>query len=481
MSDSRESLRKLFASVLALLALAVPFAFWGDLWQWLGIDVLPRSVEVLRYLIAVSIWLLLAHVVNRVISVVVWDWALTTKLKTPVPQLLRNVASMVVYSAAVAGIIGVVFNRSLTVFFAATGGAGIVIGLATQALIADFFSGIVISLQRPFKIGDYIEIEGDRGTVIEVNWRASQILTSLNRLITFPNGKVAGATIINYTHAMPLRFAFWITLDYEIPVKRAQRILLAAAKDGQHDCGGRQPSVEPLKVDQDGVGYRIRFWVPDPAAWYTAQGAMIGAIQRHLQIAGIRYSRWLHQEPSSEVEYREIDYRSQKLTLLAKVGLFGSLTAEELNVLESRMIERHFAPGDDVVVQGNPGDSMFLIAEGLLDVFVTFEDAEEEARVAQMAAGQFLGEISLLTGEPRTATVRAVSDCVLFELTHDTMRRLFELRPSLVEELTEVMTRRKLNDLLAKEKLSHHEAEAQKATIADQFLGKIKSFFRLAH
>ncbi|MCP3958748.1 MAG: mechanosensitive ion channel [bacterium] len=479
MTDRKASVRKLLISLLLLAALAVPFAFWTNLWLWLGIDVLPRSIEALRYLIAVLIWLLLAHVINRAITVIIWDGIFEARMGKPIPKLIRNVASVIIYAAALAGIIGVVFDQSLTVFFAATGGAGLVIGLAVQTLIADFFSGLVISLQRPFRIGDYIEIEGDRGTVMEVNWRATQILTSLNRLVTFPNNKVAGATIINYTHAEPLRFAFWITLDYGVPVERAERILLAAARSGQHDAGGKQPSVEALKVDENGISYRIRFWVPDPSVWYTAQAKMIGSIQHHLQIAGIRYSRWLHQQPSSDVEYREVDYRSQKLTLLHKVGLFDSLTSEQLDFLESRMTQRNFAPGEEVVVQGSAGDSMFVIAEGLLDVFVFFEDEGKEVRVAQIQAGSFLGEISLLTGEPRTATVRASSECVLFEITHHTMKRLFELRPSLVEELTEVMAQRKLNDLLAKENLPREEAEAQKATIAEQFLGRIKGFFKI--
>ncbi|MCP3958740.1 MAG: mechanosensitive ion channel [bacterium] len=477
-SDKLPTALRLIIPLLLLVVLAVPYALWDRVAGAIDLDLFSGTMSALRAIHGVLLWLVVAFVVDRLLNILVWEGAFERR-GMPVPRLLRNVASVMLYLSAVAGIIGVVFGKSLNILFAATGGAGIVIGFAVQALIADFFSGIVISLQRPFKNGDFVNIDGEWGNVHDVNWRATQIIDISNQLVTFPNSKVAGIKIINATHAGYIRQYLWITLDYEIPVDRAVRVLLAAAKAAQRDVGGRQPVAEPLKMDEHGIGYRVRFWIPNEDLWFVAYEEIIASIQRHLQVAGIRYSRWAHQEPSSRLEFHRVDDREQKLELIKDVGLFETLTAEQMDLLEKSMTRRQVSAGGDVVVQGEDGDSMFLISEGLLDVLVTFGDDEEETRVAQIDAGKFLGEISLLTGEPRTATIRAHSDCVLYEITHEVMKRLFDLRPSLVGELTEVMAQRKLNDLMAREKLSHRDAEEEKASIANQILGKIKGFFKL--
>lgn len=429
MSDSPDSTqaRRLLLPLLLLVALAVPFAFWGDLVDWLGSDVLQQTMETVRLLVGSLTWLLLAFVVDRLLSVLVWDGVMQARLGAPVPRLLRNVASILIYLSAVGGIVGVVFQKSLTILFAATGGAGIVIGFAIQALISDFFSGIVLSIQRPFKEGGWVCIDGEGATSTRSTGVPPRSSTPRARSSPSPTAR-AGMKIINTTHAGHLRQHLWVKLDYEVPVEQAVRVLRAAVRSGQREVADLEPSVESLRLDDYGINYRIRFWLPHQDLWFECFEEMIAAIQHHLDIAGIRYSHSAHLEPSSRVEFRPPDDRQRQLELVRRVGLFDSLSKEQTAFLVDEMSRRSFAHGDDVVVQGEEGDSMFLIAEGLLDVFVFFQDQGKEMRVAQIDAGKFLGEISLLTGEPRSATVRAGSDCVLFEITHPVMKRLFEMR-----------------------------------------------------
>ncbi len=468
---------KLLLSLLLLAALALPFAFWGDLVRWLGGDVLAGSLDTLRLLIGILLWLLLAYVVDSLIHVLVWEGVVESRLGAPVPRLLRNVVSTLIYLAALGGIAGGIFGQDLTILLAATGGAGIVIGFALQTLISDFFSGIVLSIQRPFKQGDWVCLDGEWGRVQEINWHSTQIVDPSDQLITFPNSQVAGMKVINTSHRGHIRQVLWVTLDYEVPVEQAVRILRAGARAGQLEVGDREPVVEPLKMEEEGIGYRIRFWMPDLETWFESYGRIIAALQRHLHLAGLRYSRPIKETPSSRRIADRMEPREHRLELLRATALFGSLDDEKMTFLESRLVERRFAAGDDVVVQGEPGDSMFLIAEGVLDVRVFFKDEDREVKVASLDVANFLGEISVLTGEPRTATVRANGDAVLYEITHDVLERLFGWRPDLVDELSQVMAERRMNVLLAKQQLSEQQAEAEKASLARQILGKIKGFF----
>ncbi len=285
--------------------------------------------------------------------------------------------------------------------------------------------------------------------------------------------------IINTSHRGHIRQVLWVTLDYEVPVEQAVRILRAGARAGQLEVGGRESVVEPLRMEEEGIGYRVRFWVPDQETWFEGYEKIIAALQRHVHLAGLRYSRPIKETPSSRRIIDRMEPEELRLELLRGTGLFGSLDGEQTAYLESHMVERRFAAGDDVMVQGQPGDSMFLIAEGLLDIWVTFQDQDREVKVASTDAGKFLGEISLLTGEARSATVRANGDAVLYEITHGVLEHLIEMRPELVEELSAVMAERRLNDLLAKKQLSEREAEAEKESISQQLLGKIRRFFKL--
>ena len=123
---------------------------------------------------------------------------------------------------------------------------------------------------------------------------------------------------------------------------------------------------------------------------------------------------------------------------------------------------------------------MFVLVEGLVAVYADVKGDGSEVRVAQIVPGQFFGEMSLLTGERRSATITAVTDAIAYELTKDEMRELFQARPVLAETISAVVAARKLRNVEVGEAVSAEAREEQQRSMTGEILGRIKSFFRLS-
>ncbi len=482
MSKAKVSIaRQLLLPTLLLALLTLPFLYWDDLAYALGLDVLMSSLVVAQRLLGIVVWLLVAVVVIRIVDVALWQGVIERRLGWAVPKLLRDLVAALILLTAVAGIISVVFGKSLTVFVAFTGGAGFIIGLAAQKMIGDLFAGIVINLERPFKIGEEIVLDDTFwGTVVDVNWRSTTFIESPTaQRVRLPNSQVINQKIASWTMGGdPFLSVMFFHFDYDVPVDRAHRVLAAAATEAQQGVGERKAKLNIFDVDGRGYGIRLRCWLRE-ATLPDDRRRLVKALQRHMEIAGIRplpveglrfqYTAMKRELPSP---------MERKLNLLGAVDLLAALEPDELAWLADRMREREYPAGEPIIERGAIGESMFIVFEGVVDVYIATEDGGDETRVNRMGPGEFFGELSLLTGEPRTATIRPVeTGAVLYEITKSDLRELLAKRPELADELAKVIaghrirSERKLKDLPSADQAV--EAEGLRSRI----LGKLKSFF----
>jgi CRP-like cAMP-binding protein len=177
---------------------------------------------------------------------------------------------------------------------------------------------------------------------------------------------------------------------------------------------------------------------------------------------------------------RHLDSTSHadRRALLSRVELLEALSAEELDSLTSRIETRRFGEGETLIRRGDAGESMFVLVEGLVYVFADNEGTE--IKVAQIVPGQFFGEMSMLTGEARSATVTAASDTVTYEITKEHMSALLTARPVLMEHMSQIVAARKLRNVQALEKATHQEQQEEKTTMARQVMARMKAFFSSA-
>ena len=186
------TLKRLGVPALVLLVFLLPTLYWDVLLFRLGSEIVKRALRVGHYVFGVCLWLTLAWFTIRILNELVWPLLFEQRLGYTIPRLFKDFVHLIVLAIAVGTIVSVVFEKSLTGFLAASGVLGFILGFALRSLIADFFSGISLNLERSFTLGDRIRLEsGEQGEVIEINWRTTIIQTIMGNQIIVPNSRIS--------------------------------------------------------------------------------------------------------------------------------------------------------------------------------------------------------------------------------------------------------------------------------------------------
>ena len=423
------------------------------------------------------LWLSLAWLAARIIDVFLWR-RIAERTGRPAPKLLVAVVRLLIFLGAAAFIVAVVFHQPLTGLAVSSGVLGIVLGFALQKMISDFFSGIALSMEHPFRVGDWIEIEGTAGRVTETNWRATRMITLDHITVVVPNSYLSEHTIKNFNlPAAHFRTQVAVGLEYSVPIPDAKRVLLAATKGADGVLPEPSPDVLLTDYGDNGINYTIRFFVSGYADMMSTRDRVMTGIGRHLYQAGFGVPY-----PKRDVYYtpmppREINRKADRRVLLSRVDLFESLEPEDIDALAAALSERRCLASQDIVHQGEPGASLFVVVDGLLEARVKSDG--QMLTVGRIGAGDFFGEMSLLTGVPRGATVVAVTDVTLYELSKDVISPILQRRPQLADILSQRIAFRRIRNDQALASKDDAVKAAQQRSFAAELLGKIRDFFSL--
>lgn len=447
-------------------------------------SLLDQSSAALRKGLLTGLWLVLAWVVVRLLDVVFWTGIVAHRLGGKVPRLLKDVVATIVFLVAISGVLGVVFKLDVTGLWATSGVIGLVIGFALQSMISDVFSGIALNIDRPFQIGDWIRLHNRAreyiiGEVIETNWRSTRLRCVDGTMVIVPNGWIARDLMTNLTNPIEQsRFSLHFCLDFGVPADRALRILEAGVRSAKGVMTDPAPKVRVNGTNQYGVEYEVRYWlIPRETSPSKGRHRVASAVLDQLHRAGLTLAYEKHDVYTAEMPSRALDTSADREEIIRRVDLFSDLVPPELSILASSLRVMQLERGSNVVTAGDEGESMYILVEGLLDVFAIGKDGEE-IEVGRIAPGQFFGEMSLLTGAPRSATVRAATQIVIFEVRKVDLEQLVEKRPSIAREITEKVAERKLrNDKRRAEASQDEPSPEETKTLADQILGKMAKLF----
>lgn len=445
-----------------------------------GTGMSAGSLVVIRYVSGIGVWLALAWLGARSLDLLLKRVAEATKRPAPLPRLLGDVLRGLLFTLAAIAIFIFVFDQPATGLIATSSVTIAVIGFALRSIISDVFSGIALNFDHPYRIGDWIETApGVVGRVTEITWRATRLTTRDGIAVIAPNGLLATGRLINYSEPGPgFRTSIKLTLDAGVPVERAKRLLLAGATTATRSFPDLRPDVLVQEFADGGVGYVVRFWVPDFGAENSCRDLVMSGLLRALRRGGVtvavprRSVAWSRDDRPGPVQRAPLE------TLIAETELFQAFEPEERADLAGRLRE-HRVDRDTVVVrQGEPGGSMFLVSEGALDVRLSVSNGEEVA-VDRMVPGDLFGEISLLTGAPRGASIVATTDAVLYEMCKDDIDPLLRRRPELGASLAALMAERQRLNMTRMQALEQGPDGAALPSSED-LLRRLRSFFGLA-
>ncbi|HET7770671.1 MAG TPA: mechanosensitive ion channel family protein, partial [Chloroflexota bacterium] len=481
------ALRRLAAPLLVFTLLAIVAARQDDLLSRSGTAALAQAQTVISYALQIGIFLSAAYLVNRVVELFLWEGLVQRRVGIPAPRLVRDLATAVVYMVALTSIAAVVFQRPVAGIWTSLGALSVVIGLALRDVILDLFVGISLNVERSFKIGDYIMIQQSNlfGRVEQIYWRTTRLSTNEGNTIIIPNRRLGEMVVTNFSDpGSTAEFELLFSLDYAVPTERALRVLTAGAMTLAGVNGilaDPEPKARVKGTSALGVDYKVKYWIDCAKVGPgKARHFVLTSVLDHLRHAGISLAYQKQDLFLSRMPQRQLDDAdvTDRLLLLSRIDLFDQLPRPELESLALNMTRHLYKQGSQIIKQDESGDSMFVVFEGLLRASILFPGESKPSDVGQIQPGGFFGEMSLLTGAPRTATISAITDSLVYEVTKRQMEDLFVRGgPDVANTLSRVVAERRLRNDAAYVAATRAEQDQQRAALAEQILISIKGFF----
>jgi len=411
--------------------------------------------------------LLALAVVNLLVVLLINPWR-----QDRVPDRFPNI----VQDAIIIGVFGIVGTLVLGErIWTVSAVSGVVVGLALQDTLGNMFAGLGIQVEKPFRVGHWISVGGFEGKVSEITWRATKLRTKTGNVVVVPNNIVSKEAITNYSEpAAPTRIAVDVGVTYETPPAAMKEAMAEALGSVPRVLTDPPPDVILESFADSSIVYRVRFWIDEYGADDAIRNDVRTSIYYTLKRRGIsipfpilvQYNR---REGRADLAAAEREAATARL--LAETDLFAALTGEERAVMAASARELVYGAGQVVVRQGAAGDSMFVIRAGEARVTLGPDGRE----VAKLGAGSYVGEMSMLTGDPRSATVTAVTDCTVIEVTAEAFRRVAIAHPDIVERVSAAIEVRRagLERTRQEAALQTNAGEAPRSLLAriQQFLG----------
>jgi small-conductance mechanosensitive channel/CRP-like cAMP-binding protein len=358
-------------------------------------------------------------------------------------RLLQDVVVGVVYLGVALSILAFVFGIPIGTLVATSGVVAIILGLALQNTLSDVFSGIALTLGRPYVIGDWIALsDGIEGRVVESNWRSTQVLTGSNNVVVLPNSFLARLWLTNVsrpdgTHLLTVTVRIAPTRMPSVVVEAMQSVLLSCTSI----LAEPPPTVALKGLDALALEVDLQFAVASLSKRTRARNEVLDLVYRHCKSAGLL----LAMPPESGVVMTNLptdetarSQRGEPIDLIDAIPIFATLTRDEKLSLAEATSTREFRQGDVIVRQGDILSTLMMIRAG---VIVMRSDGEE---IGRLAPGDFFGETGLLAGMGEACTLEALTRVTTYEIDQNAFAPLLVDRPTMAEDLALRLSRRSL-------------------------------------
>lgn len=360
---------------------------------------------------------------------------------------------------------------SLTIF---AGVLGIGLGFGLQNLASNFISGVTLLLEQPIRVGDFIQVNDLLGTVENISVRSTIVRTQDGVFVIVPNIKFVENHVINWSYQDPrCRIRIPVSVEYGCDTLLISEALLEAARREPRVMSDPPPRVWFKAFGESSLNFELLVWINQPAENEPIKSALNFAIDQAFRSRGIEmpfpqrelYLRNVEEllplfqsdrskpeasgngkttplEPIDRVETRKPTHAAINnmalRSLLRRINYFEQCSdVEILQLIEYGY--RQIYPSEQIVCEeGEPGDSFYIILQGTVEIF----SRRVEQYIATLNEGEFFGEMSLLMGIPRSATVRTLEDSVLFVIERNDLQRLLENHRELADQIAQKLMER---------------------------------------
>ena len=345
-------------------------------------------------------------------------------------KILSDIIAACIYVCSGLAMLGFVFGLPLQGIVATSGVLAIVLGLALQNTLGDVFSGLSLSVEKPYDVGDAILLEGGvEGEVIQINWRSTHLRNPQNDVVIIPHSSMAKMRIQNHT-ALSARYngTLIVAVDSRNELEFAAEILKGAAMACPAILEKPLPSVAAIAFESDRVTYEISFSTSSIASAGDARSQIVRQLYKRAR-------------PGPHLLHAPPIYFFGEEDFLDRLSVLEPFSAEEKAQLRAKIVRRHFKVGEELLVQGVKLESLQFVSCGVIQGARQVADGRVLKSV-RLGPGDFFGEVSLLTGMAASSTLTAITPGVLLGFCSENLKPILTSRPELVELVTNTVARK---------------------------------------
>ena len=414
------------------------------------------------------------------------DHGVQEKLLRPkgvtVPRLLYEVVNFLVLGGVALALLKSLYAVDLTGFLVTSTVLSAIIGLSLQDVLSSFMSGIALQIESPIAVRDWIRVGDKEGEVVQMNWRTVTLRSRDGHNVVLPNSRIAKEDLANFSRPRGIAlFHATVGVAYAHAPGEVKGVLGNAIAGAEGVCDSPPPEVLVLGFADSAIEYDVRFWVRDFGRSAGARDAILSRVWYALRRSGMGIPF-----PQREVAVRQVSegdearrterLRRENAAVLRSVDTFRPLTDEQIESLARHARLERFTSGERLVRQGDDGESLFVVKSGQVRVERSAEGGAPQV-IACLGPGSFFGEMSLLTGEPRTASVYASGELEVTVVDKVSFAAVIQADDRLARALSEELERR--SGPLLQDSTGRSAEESPVAGDSRTLFARIQRFFGL--
>lgn len=447
----------------------------------------PAQSSAYRWIRWASLFIKSVAIINLA-SVFLFDLALDAVRLKP-PRIMRDLLLALSYIVVAITLL----SRSgvnLTGLITASALITAAIGFSLQDTLGNVMGGMALQMERTIGVGDWVRVDQHEGQVKEIRWRQTSIETRNWDTVVIPNSALMKGQVVLLGRRVgaPRQHRQWVyfNVDFRFEPTKVMAAVEAALNAEPIPNIAREPAPHCLMFDfKDSYAtYAARYWLTDLALTDPTDSVVRTRIYAALQRAGIplsipAQSLFITEDDESRRRHKQDEEISKRVEALQHVELFNALTDDELREVARELSVAPFVRGEALTRQGAQAHWLYIMTTGDAEVRVAVDGNNLTQKVATLHAGDFFGEMGMMTGEPRAATVVAQTDVECYRLDKEALNDILRRRPEIAEDISHILARRRveleavrdgLNEEAKRQRLSHTQGDV---------LRRIRKFFTL--
>jgi small-conductance mechanosensitive channel/CRP-like cAMP-binding protein len=431
-------------------------------------------------------------VVIDLVAILLFDLVLLA-LRIEIANIVHDLALGAAYILALIGML----HRSgvqLSGIIATSAVVTVVLGLSLQATLGNVLGGIALQLDDSIHVGDWLQLgNGQQGKVKAIRWRHTVVETRNWDTVIVPNSTLLNDNIVilGEREDQPTQHRMWVyfNVDFRYSPDEVIRVVEDALQSTPiaNVAAFPPPNVICFDFSRQGsesyANYAIRYWLTDLAQDDPTNSAVRVRLYVALRRAGIPLALpgaavFVSQDDPQSRERKQAREMAHKIAALENIEMLGPLSTEERMHLAGAMRLAPFGRGEVITRQNAIAHWLYVLTKGEVEVRVRGDNGFEKL-VTRMCSPNVFGEMGVVTGEPRTASVIAATEVECYRLDKDAFTRVLKLRPEIRETVSNVMARRRVELAVVREGLDAEQRKERVREERNRILASLQTFFGL--